>query len=171
MPHLWRGAASCRLFKISFLVEKRATGKTFRKKRWCQLQSLLTATQWLFHGKDKLLLEHGLKPWTTLSPGEQSLSFIVFHSFLRMLNVYKRSKVNRWKSQPIKSIKNKATTQKLLEPKTAGSCKDIQRKYHFMPFCSYTFPQAPAFGLRRRQNTRLDGLSTSKQGIFIKICL
>lgn len=126
-------------------MEKRATGKTFRKKRWCQLQSLLTATRWLFHGKDKLLLEHGLKPWTTLSPGKQSLSFIVFHSFLRMLNVYKRSKVNRWKSQPIKSIKNKATTQKLLEPKTAGSCKDIQRKYHFMPFCSYTFSPSTCF--------------------------
>lgn len=59
----------------------------------------------LFHGKDKLSLEHDLKPWMSCSPGEHSHFFTLFHNLLKMLNVCKSSKVNEWKGQYIKSIK------------------------------------------------------------------
>jgi len=117
-------------------------------------------------GNTSSLLEHGPKPWTLLSPGESSSSSSASQNLLRMLNVYKRSKVNRWKSLSVKSIKHKDTTRELSEPKIAGCGEDFQRKCHFLLSSSYTFPQAPALGHCGTQNSKLDGLSASKRSIF-----
>lgn len=159
VPHLWHSAASCRLFKMSSVAAKKSnwdniyTGEAVPAPPPAHGYPMATS-------RERQALT-GAWPEALDTPGcRGALPFlIVFHSLLRMLNVYKRSKVNGWKSQSIKSIKYKDTTQELPEPTITGCWKDIWRKFHFVLSCCCTFSQAPAFGHCRRQSARLDGLS------------